>query len=515
MLGNLVEKAFIIAGKIPKPLQEPAVVQEATLRKLLDYAQGTAFGKHHGFTRMLNRKDLVTAFRDQVPIVDYNQIYETWWHRLLESESDVCWPGKVKYFALSSGTSGAPSKYIPVTKDMQRSMRRAGLRLFMSLPRFGIEPDLYSKQMLMIGSSSSLTRVRDYQIGDLSGINSQSPPFWIRGYYKPGTEISRTRDWNERTSIIVQNAPKWDIGYLTGIPSWVLMTLQAIVDHYKLDSIHELWPNLEVFVTGGINFVPYNHAFQKLFSKKVHVIDSYLASEGFIAYQNRPGNLNMQLCMDNGLFFEFIPFNENNYTDDGQLKPDVKSLLINEIEEGVDYSLVLSSNSGAWRYQIGDLIRFTDQRRKEIIISGRTSHFLSVTGEHLSIANMTGGIVHVQDELGIAIKEFTVTPVESGRFFAHRWYIGTDDPVDALQLASLLDQKLCELNDDYATERKAKALDEIQIRVIPNSWFYEFMATKGKLNGQAKFPRVLRKEQLADWQQFLRQKGQAAMITVD
>lgn len=515
MLGNLVEKAFIIAGKVPKPLQEPSVIQEATLKKLLDFAQHTAFGRFHGFTRILNSKDLVSAFRDQVPIVDYNQIYDQWWHRLLDSEADVCWPGKVKYFALSSGTSGSPSKYIPVTRDMQKSMRRAGLRLFMSLPKFGIEPGLYSKQMLMIGSSSTLTKVRDYQIGDLSGINSQSPPFWIRGYYKPGTEISKTRDWNERTAIIVENAPKWDIGYLTGIPSWVLMTLQAIVEHYKLESIHDLWPNLEVFVSGGINFVPYNNAFQQIFSKKVQIIDSYLASEGFIAFQNRPCDLHMQLCMDNGLFFEFIPYTEDNYTEDGHLKSGVKSLLINEIEEDVDYSLVLSSNSGAWRYQIGDLVRFKDRQRKEIIISGRTSHYLSVTGEHLSVANMTAGIVHVQDELGITIKEFTVAPVASGKFFAHRWFLGTDAKVDTHTIAALLDQKLFELNDDYATERKALALDEIQIRIIPNDWFYEFMATKGKLNGQAKFPRVLRNEQLADWQEFIKQKDQTAMIILD
>lgn len=511
MIGHLVEKTFRVANKLPKPMQNVMLSQQQTLKKLLDTAQRTAFGKEYSFTRTLNSKDYTQAFRDTVPIFDYNDLFDQWWHRLLDSEPDICWPGRVRNFALSSGTSGAPSKYIPVTSDMQRSMRRAGLRLFMSLPRFGIDPNQYAKPMLMIGSSSSLIRQKDYYIGDLSGINSNSPPFWIRGYYKPGTEISKTRDWNQRTAIIVENAPKWDIGFISGIPSWVLMTLTAIMEHYNLQSIHEIWPHLKVFVSGGIKFQPYLSAYQKIFSRDVTVIDSYLASEGFIAFQNRPNTHGMQLVFDGGLFYEFVPFNDTTYDDMGKIKTATRSLLINEVEEGVDYSLVISSNSGAWRYQIGDLVRFTNLENKEIVISGRTSHFLSVTGEHVSVSNMSDAVIALQDEFGTNVKEFTVSPIKSGKLFAHKWFIGADKHIDAGMAARILDDSLKSLNDDYATERRENALDMPQVEIIPNNWFYTYMEMKGKLNGQAKFPRVLKPEQFEDWTAFIAaRKNQSA-----
>ncbi len=487
-------------------MQNALLSQQQTLKKLLDTAQKTAFGKEYSFTRSLNNKDFTGAFRDTVPIFDYNDIYDQWWHRLLECEPDVCWPGRVKNFALSSGTSGAPSKYIPVTADMQRAMRRAGLRLFMSLPKFGIDPNQYAKAMLMIGSSSSLIRQKDYYIGDLSGINSNSPPFWIRGYYKPGTEISRTRDWNQRTAIIVENAPRWDIGFISGIPSWVLMTLKAIIERYNLNSIHDIWPHLRVFVSGGIKFQPYMNSYKEIFSKDVTVIDSYLASEGFIAFQNRPGTHGMQLVLDGGLFYEFVPFNETSYDDMGKIKTAARSLLINEVEEGVDYSLVLSSNSGAWRYQIGDLVRFTNLEHNEIEITGRTSHFLSVTGEHVSVANMSDAVIAVQAAFNTSIKEFTVAPVKAGRLFAHKWFIGADSQIDPLLVSKVLDETLKSLNDDYATERRENALDTPQVEIIPNNWFYTYMEKNGKLNGQAKFPRVLKQEQFEDWSAFVASK---------
>jgi len=268
-----------------------------------------------------------------------------------------------------------------------------------------------------------------------------------------------------------------------------------------------------VFVSGGINYKPYKQAFRKIFNKEVFVIDSYLASEGFVAFQNRPDTSNMALVFQNGLFYEFIPFNSNNYDDAGNLRSGAQSLLINEIEPGVDYSLVLSTNSGAWRYQIGDLVRFNDVQKNEIIITGRTSHFLSIVGEHLSVGNMTEGILAIQEELGNSVKEFTVYPVQSGKFFAHRWYIGTDKMVDTTLLAIRLDAKLCEVNDDYCTERSAEALDKPQIQLIPNEWFYEFMSHIGKLNGQAKFPRVLKNEFLTEFEKFITAKGSHKVST--
>ncbi|MCO6460173.1 MAG: GH3 auxin-responsive promoter family protein [Saprospiraceae bacterium] len=506
MVGQIVDKAFRVANLLKRPLKDPSATQREVLIQLLIKAQHTAFGKQHRFSSIIYNNNPVEQFRLSVPIFDYDRIYDAWWHRLLDCEPDVTWPGRVRNFALSSGTSGSASKYIPVTRDMQRSMRKAGLRLFMNMPNFDIKPSMFSKAMLMIGGSATLTEQYDYKMGDLSGINGASPPFWIRSYYKPGTEIAKIKDWNERTKVIVENAPKWDIGYLTGIPSWVQMTLQAIIDHYKLNTIHDLWPNLSVFVTGGVNYQPYDAGFRDLYSKEVITLDSYLASEGFIGFQSRKDTSAMRLILDNGIFMEFIPFTEENFDEDGNIYPDAQSLLIHEVDTHTDYALVISTNSGAWRYIIGDLVRFTDIKQQEIHIVGRTKHFLSICGEHLSVDNMTTGVLEVQKELNVPISEFTVSAIETGTSFSHKWYLAVDEFIDVNKARHILDNKLFEINDDYATERKANVLRTPILECIPTQWFYDYMERQGKLTGQTKFPRVIKHQAWAKWEDYVREK---------
>jgi len=506
VLGHFVEKAFRVANILRRPLKNPSLSQEQVLIQLMQKAQNTSFGLHYNFSSILHRPNLVSEFRKNVPIFDYDKIYNEWWHRLLDCHGDVCWPGRIRNFALSSGTSGASSKYIPVSKDMQRSMRKVGLRMFMSLPNFDIPAPMFNKAMLMIGGSASLTEKFDYKYGDLSGINGASPPFWIKGYYKPGTEIAKTKDWNERTRIIVENAPKWDVGYVTGIPSWVQMTLQAIVDKYKLKTIHDMWPNLSVFVSGGISYQPYEASLKEIFGKEVIMLDSYLASEGFVAFQSRMGTSAMRLVLDNGIFMEFVPFNEKNFDEDGNIFPHAEALLIDEVDNQTDYALLLSTNSGAWRYLIGDLVRFTDVERQEIHIVGRTKHFLSVCGEHLSVDNMTTGILEVQKSLDLPISEFTVSAIENSESFCHKWYIASDKEVSKDAVKKILDDTLCEINDDYATERKANVLLEPVIELIPTQWFYEYMDRQGKLTGQTKFPRVMKNQLWDQWENYIKEK---------
>lgn len=514
MLGYFVERIFRVANKLRRPLGNPGKVQTETLVGLLDEAKDTEFGRYYNFRNILHSKDIQNAFRERVPVFDYDKIYNEWWCRLIEGKGDVCWPGRIKRFALSSGTSGAPSKYIPISHQMKRSMRRAGLRMFMTLPQHGIPHQMFSKAMLMIGGTTSLKDQLDYKVGDLSGINGDSPPFWIRGYYKPGTEISKTKDWNERTRTIVENAPKWDVGYVTGIPSWVQMTLQAVVNHYKLNNIHELWPNLRVFVSGGISYKPYEKSLRKLFGREVLLLDSYLASEGFIAYQARSETTAMQLVLDGGIFMEFVPFDESNFDGEGNIYPHAKTLLIDEVEKEVDYALLISTNAGAWRYLIGDMVRFTNLERKEILITGRTKHFLSVCGEHLSVENMTDGILGLQNRLQLRISEFTVSAVEYDHSFRHQWYIGIDDAVDEEEVASILDQKLMEINDDYATERNANVLMSAGVVAVPTQWFYDFMEKQGKLTGQTKFSRVLRDKQWDEWVRFVADRQNSSIQRV-
>lgn len=237
--------------------------------------------------------------------------------------------------------------------------------------------------------------------------------------------------------------------------------------------------------------------------KEVFYLETYLASEGFLAYQRKPDHP-MQLVLDNGIFFEFIPFNTRNFTTDGQLVEDPETLLINQVNEEQDYALLITTNAGAWRYLIGDTIRFTSVRDFEIVITGRTKHFLSLCGEHLSVDNMTKAIHIVSEKLNIAINEFTVAGIPYEQLFAHRWYLGTDHPVaDLEELRNLLDKTLCELNDDYAVERKA-ALQNILVEALPVKAFYDWMKMKGKEGGQHKFPRVIG-SQAGEWDEFVHQ----------
>jgi hypothetical protein len=511
IFGNIIKRGVTLGHRLDsrveriKPIQHQIRVLQLLLRK----AQFTAFGQYYHFRDILQEPNLIKAFQDSVPTFDYNTIHDRWWHMTLNKMEDVTWPGRVKYFALSSGTSGAPSKYIPVTNDMFRAMRRAGLRMFFALSRFNIDPNLYTKDMMMLGGSSDLQDGGGFFAGDLSGINASRPPFWLRSYYKPGNEIARIASWDERIEEIIKNAPNWDIGFMVGIPSWLQLMMERIIEHYNLKTIHDIWPNLGVCVHGGIHFEPYRKSFDKLMAHPLVYMDSYLASEGFIALQNRPDTIGMRLEINNGIFFEFVPFNEQNFDDDGNLRPNPEILNIDEVKEGIDYALLISTCAGAWRYLIGDTVRFIDKRRSEIIIAGRTKHYLSICGEHLSVDNMNHAVQHAEDVLDISIPEFTVSAVQSGSFYTHKWYVGCDPLVDKDKIKPLLDEKLKAINDDYRVER-GSVLRDIEVEVIPASLFYKWQEIQGKMGGQHKFPRVMKNERFRDWEEFVRrsQTGQ-------
>ena len=275
-----------------------------------------------------------------------------------------------------------------------------------------------------------------------------------------------------------------------------------VIKRYNLNNIHEIWPNLAFFCHGGVAFEPYKKGFEKLLGNPITYLETYLASEGFIAYHDRQYRDGMKLVLNEHIFFEFVPFDENNFDADGNIKPNPETLLIDQVETDRDYALLMSTSAGAWRYLIGDTIRFVNLERSEIIITGRTKHFLSLTGEHLSVDNMNRAIQHVSEKLNINISEFTVAGIPADLFFAHHWYIGTDDAVDPVVVHSLLDETLKELNDDYATERSS-VLKEIIVDILPEKRFMDFMIKKGKVGGQHKFPRVLKGSIHQEWIEFL------------
>lgn len=496
-----------IAKALKIVVSDPRRQQLKVLKKLLRKARFTQFGQQYKFDEILFSKHPGKKFQQLVPTYNYSTIYNQWWYKTLEGVPDVCWPGVINFFALSSGTSEASSKYIPITKDLIRSNTITSLKQLFTLTRYeNIPRSSIGKGWLLLGGSTQLQKGATYYAGDLSGIQQKNIPFWFMGLglYKPGKKIAKEKDWAKKLEEIVENAPNWDIGFIVGVPAWLQLCIEKIIEKYQLKNIHELWPNLAFYVHGGVAMEPYKKGFEKLLGKPITYIETYLASEGFLAYQNRQDTRGMHLALNNNIFFEFVPFDDKNFDHDGNMAEDPEALMIHEIEEGKDYAILISTNAGAWRYAIGDTVRLVNKERSEIIITGRTKHFLSMVGEHLSVDNMTQALEMVSEELNISIPEFTVAGVPHGNFFAHEWYVATNDIVNAKMLAEMLDAKLKLLNDDYEVERK-HALKAVTAHVLPEQVFLDFLKSKGKVGGQHKFPRVLKGKILEDWKHFLQE----------
>ncbi|MDF2191008.1 GH3 auxin-responsive promoter family protein [Paraflavitalea sp. CAU 1676] len=492
-----------IAKALRLPARSPRRQQIRVLRKLLKKARFTEFGQKYRFDEILLSKHAGKKFQQLVPTYDYNKIYDAWWHKTLEGRPDICWPGKIKFFALSSGTSESASKYLPITNDLMRGNKIVMIKQLLSLRTYhDISVKSIGKGWLMLGGSTDLQKGPGYYAGDLSGITAKKVPFWFSPFYKPGKKIARTKDWNSKIEAIVEEAPNWDIGFVVGVPAWIQMCMEKIIERYNLKSIHDMWPNLAFFVHGGVSFEPYKKGFEKLVAKPLTYIETYLASEGFIAYQDRQFAKGMHLSLNDHIFFEFVPFNDKNFDSDGNIAEDAEALMIHEVEEGKDYAILISTTAGAWRYLIGDTVRFVDKEKCEIIITGRTKHFLSLVGEHLSVDNMNKAVQLVADEMNLCIPEYTVAGVPHGLFFAHQWYIACDDQLDAEIVRQKIDEKLKDLNDDYAVERNS-ALKDVYLKILPESSFMEFMRLKGKIGGQHKFPRVMKGKMYEDWVKFL------------
>ena len=486
------------------PKSTPRTMQLRVLKKLLRKARFTEFGQTYRFDEILLAKHLGKKFQECVPAFNYNKIYKTWWYKTLEGIPDVCWPGKVKFYALSSGTSESSSKYIPITNDILRGNKNIMIKQLINLKNYdGLPVKSLGKGWLTLGGSTQLDKYSaGYYAGDLSGITAKKAPFWFQPFYKPGKKIAKEKDWQKKLEEIVEKAPEWDIGFVVGVPAWIQMCMEMVIERYNLNTIHDIWPNLAFFVHGGVSFEPYKKGFEKLLAKPLIYIETYLASEGFLAYQESQNSHGMKLVLNEHIFFEFVPFTDNNFDADGEMVEKPEALLINEVEEGKDYALLISTTAGTWRYLIGDTIKFIDKQKGEIIITGRTKHFLSLVGEHLSVDNMNKAIQMAGEELNICIPEFTVTGIPYQGFFAHKWYVACNDVVDNEKLISLIDDKLKELNDDYAVERKS-ALKAVFLEVLPEHVFMDFMISKGKIGGQHKFPRVLKGKMLEDWNQFI------------
>ena len=502
ILGSIIKTAIDLRGAIVSE-KSPVESQREVLKNLLEKAKNTAFGKYYGFSKILEATDIEKAFAEKVPYFDYHQMEAEWWCKTQEGMEDISWPGKPTYFARSSGTTGKTSKRIPVTDEMIEAIRTTGIKQVGALTNFEIPSDFYEKEIMMLGSSTNLEEQDQFLEGEISGISASNIPFWFRGYYKPGEEIAQMDDWDQKVETIAKNARNWDIGALSGIPSWMELMMKKVIEYHDAANIHEIWPNLQVYTTGGVAFQPYEKSFNQLLAHPIIVIDTYLASEGFLAFQNRPDTTSMKLVTDNGIYFEFVPFKPEYINDDGSLAQDAPALTLAEVEPGVDYVLIISTVSGAWRYLIGDTIAFTDVERAEIKITGRTKFFLNVVGSQLSVNKMEVALREMEEKFDIKIPEFTLAAVKIEDDFYHHWYLGTETEIDAAEIANALDEALKEANKNYAVAR-SKALKGVKVNTVNPEIFHEWNAKNKKKGGQVKMEKVMDEEKFAEWERFVK-----------
>jgi hypothetical protein len=339
-----IRHAGLSLGQTPTlPSQHALARQNNQLFWLLQKARRTSFGRYYHFDRILKRNDIPEAYRAAIPIVEYDDFYRQWWRLAREDRPDVTWPGVVPYYALSSGTSGASSKYIPVTKDMLRAMKRGSRKMFFDLSKYRLPPGHYHRKMLMVGSCTAPQQENNHLVGDLSGIIGMNHPAWLHRYYRPGKQITDLPEWSERIEAIANAAHLWDIGYVVGNPAWVQMIFETIIDRYGLQHMHDIWPNLALYVHGGVFFEPYRPRFEQLLGAPLAYIDSYMASEGFFAYQNRPDTRSLRLLTDEGVYYEFLPLNRQNFDEDGRLLPGARAYRLDEVNCTDQYALVIST----------------------------------------------------------------------------------------------------------------------------------------------------------------------------
>ncbi len=508
VLGSIIKGAIHLADKFNSNRESAAKQQKDELKYLMMNAKMTSFARDHHFGKILSSDHLQEAFRQEIPIFNYDRMHDAYWHRLFDYEKDVAWPGIIQYFALSSGTTRSESKRIPVTPEMIDSIRNTGVRQLLSLKNFDIPSEVFEKEVLMLGSSTDLIPKNNHYEGQISGIGASNIPSWFKGIYRPGENIAAIDSWDERIDAIARVAPSWDVGALSGIPSWIQLMLEEIIKYHKLDHIHQMWPNLTLFATGGVAFEPYKKSFEKLLGQPLIFMDTYLASEGFFAYNSRPETKAMRLVLDNGIYFEFVPFETEYLDENGEVKIDAPALSIDEVAEEKEYIMLVTTCAGAWRYTIGDTIRFTDLERQEIVISGRTKFFLNVVGSQLSVDKLNRAIEDIEQTFDFPIKEYFVAAVKINEEWTHQWYLGIDDPskMNAEQVAMHLDQTLKELNKNYGAARE-KALKYIEVHPLPIDTFYAWHEKHGGKGGQNKMPRVMDLELVSEWEKHINYKA--------
>ncbi len=473
-------------SEMKKFIEFPIEAQSAQLKKIIKLTSQTEWGKRYGFSRYKKPSD----WQHMLPIQDYESMKHDI-HRMMLGESDVLWPGRVRYFAKSSGTTSDKSKYIPVTDQNHKDCHtKGGWRLLASIyDNVKNCKIIEGKSILLSGSSSSdLKEFPGSTVGDVSAIIYQRiNPLAINRLF-PEKDLALHPDFEQKLELIAREGIHADIRMVAGTPTWAVVLFKKILDYTGKQNMLEVWPKMQVFVHGAVSFVPYREPFREFFpSDEFCYIETYNASEGYFAVQSDKDTHDMLLLLDNGVFYEFIPMDEWD-----QENP--KTLLLEEVELDKNYAMVITTNSGLFRYKIGDTVKFTQKYPYKIVITGRTKQFINVFGEEVMVANTDAALTACCNAFGVNMIEYTVAPIfltASGKG-GHEWIIEFDqNPSDPDAFAQRLDDELKKVNSDYEAKRfNDLALERLKLNLAPKSSFFNWMKSRNKIGAQQKVPRL-------------------------
>lgn len=464
----------------------PHDVQAELFRNLLHTAKDTEWGNKYGYSDKLS----VREFQERVPVSDYEGLYP-YIERVMMGEQNLLWPSKIEWFAKSSGTTNARSKYIPVSPESLEDCHYKGGKDMLSI-YVNLYPDtkLFSGKGLSIGGSHRPSEINaKVSCGDVSAVIMQNLPMWAEAMRTPPLKVALMDKWEEKIEKMVEVTVPENVTSMSGVPTWTYVLLKRILEVTGKSNILEVWPNLELFTHGAVAFGPYRQLFRDIIpSNQMNYLEVYNASEGFFGIQDQAGTEDeMLLMLDYGVYYEFIPLDQFE-------EEQPKTLTLDQVELGKNYAIVISTNAGLWRYKIGDTVRFTSLSPYRIKISGRTKHFINAFGEEVIVENAEEAITKACDATGAVISNFTAAPLymESGKRGGHEWVIEFVKEPDSLpRFTQVLDETLREVNSDYDAKRQNDiALQEPIVHMAPKGTFLNWLRHKGKLGGQNKVPRL-------------------------
>ncbi len=460
----------------------PIDVQNELLDSLVQQAIDTEWGKKYHYDKINSLED----YKRYVPISTYEQI-ESYIQRLKNGEHNLLWPTETRWFAKSSGTTNAKSKYIPVTLDSLKECHYKGGKDMLALYLHrNPEAEFLSGKTLGIAGSARISDSSDYYVGDLSAILVSNLPLWAHFTKSPDLSIGVMEDWTNKVDLIVDSVIEEDIRAVMGVPSWMLLVLNRVLEKTGKSSIHELWPNFELVIHGGVNFEPYQRRFEAIMGKKINYQEVYNASEGFFAIQDSANRNDLLLMLDYGIFYEFMPIEEL-----GKANPITLSL--QDVKIDTNYALIITTNAGLWRYLIGDTVVFTSLTPFRIRISGRTKSFINIAGEEIIVENAEFAVNYACQKTNAIVKEYTAGPLLiNDSKITHEWLIEFEkEPEDLMFFGELLDNALKIKNSDYEAKRFLNMVLETPLIIsVPENTFYNWLKQNGKLGGQYKIPRL-------------------------